>query len=404
MPFRIALSGLNAASSDLEVTANNIANVNTVGFKGSRPEFAAVYASSSQGTSSATIGSGVRLANVSQQFAQGNVDFTENALDLALGGEGFFVLSDAGALSYTRAGNFGLNNQGFVVSPTGDRLQAYPATAQGTFNTGQLIDLQVQTGSNPPTATTQAEFGVNLPADAPQPATVPFDSTDTNSYNHSTSVTIFDSLGSSHTQTMYFVKEAAANEWTVHTTIDGNDVGAGEPMVFGQNGLLQTPAGGAFTLPAYTPTTGAADLVLDVTLGDATQFGAVFGVNALNQNGGTTGTLAGLEIDSNGIVLARFTNGQATPLGKIALANFANPQGLSQIGAAWGASIASGDAVLGEANTSRFGGVTSGALEASNVDLTAQLVNMITAQRNFQANAQMISTADTTTQTIINIR
>ena len=403
MPFRIALSGLNAASSDLEVTANNIANVNTVGFKGSRPEFAAVFATSSQGTSSATIGSGVRLANVSQQFAQGNVDFTENGLDLALGGEGFFVLSDP-AHVHIRALAIWPRQQRFRCECNGRSIAGLSGYGTGHLNTGQVIDLQIQTGASPPTATTQTDFGVNLPADSPQPTIGVFDPTDTNSFNHSTSVTIFDSLGASHTQTMYFVKEAATNEWTVHTTIDGTSVGAGQALVYGQDGLLQTPAGGSFTLPAYTPTTGAADLAIDVTLADATQFGSVFGVNSLSQDGGTTGTLAGLEIDVNGIVLARFTNGQATPLGKIALANFANTQGLQEVGAAWIASIASGDAVLGEANTSRFGGITSGALEASNVDLTAQLVNMITAQRNFQANAQMISTADTTTQTIINIR
>ncbi len=404
MPFRIALSGLNAASSDLEVTANNIANVNTVGFKESRPEFQAVYSSSTQSTSSAAIGSGVRLEGVTQQFAQGNVDFTNNALDIAIGGEGFFVLANDSATTYTRAGNFRVDNEGFIVANDGARLQAYLPTTPGQFNSGQVSDIQLNTGSNPPAATTQANFGVNVPADAPQPAVTPFDPAEPTSYNHSTSVTTYDSLGAPHTQTLYFVKGAADNAWTAHVTIDGTEVGTGTALAFDNNGVLTTPASGSFTLPAFTPGTGAADITMTVNLADTTQFGGSFAVNSISQDGAATGTLSGLEIDSEGIVIARYTNGQSLSLGKIAMANFANPQGLQQIDGSWAATVASGEPILGEANTGRFGALTSGALEASNVDLTEQLVNMITAQRNFQANAQMISTADTTTQTIINIR
>lgn len=403
MPFRIALSGLNAASSDLEVTANNIANVNTVGFKESRAEFQAVYSSSTQSTSSAAIGSGVRLDGVSQQFAQGNVDFTNNALDLAIGGEGFFVLN-GDTTSYSRAGNFRIDNEGFIVSPDGGRLQAYLPTTPGVFNSGQINDLQLTTGSNPPAATTNAAFGVNIPANAPEPATSPFDPSEPTSYNHSTSVTIYDSLGTAHTQTLYFAKGAADNAWTAHVSINGTEVGTGEAVTFDANGLLTAPASGSFTLPSYDPGTGAAPLVVDIDIAETTQFGGSFAVDSIIQDGAATGTLSGLEIDSEGIVIARYTNGQSTALGKIALANFANPQGLQQVDGSWASTVASGEPVLGEANTGRFGTLTSGALEASNVDLTEQLVNMITAQRNFQANAQMISTADTTTQTIINIR
>lgn len=404
MPFRIALSGLNAASSDLEVTANNIANVNTVGFKESRAEFQSVYASSVQSTSSSVIGSGVRLESITQQFEQGNVDFTNNALDVAIGGEGFFVLNSEGSTSYSRAGNFQLDNEGFIVSPGGARLQAYLPTTPGQFNSGQLSDLQLNTGVNAPAATTTSSFGVNVPADAPQPAVSPFDPSEPSSYNHSTSVTVYDSLGAAHTQTMYFVKEAGANAWTAHVTVDGNSVGTGEAVTFDANGVLTAPASGSFTLPAYTPGTGAADMVLNINIADTTQFGGAFAVNSITQDGAATGTLAGLEIDPQGIVIARYTNGQSLALGQIALANFANPQGLQQLDGAWAGTVASGEPILGEANSGRFGALTSGALEASNVDLTEQLVNMITAQRNFQANAQMISTADTTTQTIINIR
>ncbi len=403
MPFRIALSGLNAASSDLEVTANNLANVNTVGFKESRPEFQSVFASSTQSTSSAAIGSGVRLAGVTQQFAQGNVDFTNNALDLAIGGEGFFVLG-GDTTTYTRAGNFQIDNEGFVVSPDGSRLQSYLPTTGDQFNAGQVADLRVTTGVNPPAATTTATFGVNVPADAAEPAVAVFDPDEPTSYNHSTSVTVYDSLGSAHTQTLYFVKEAADNAWTAHVAIDGTEVGTGQAVTFDANGVLTAPASGNFTLPAFTPGTGAADITLTVDIAETTQFGGSFAVNSILQDGAATGTLSGLEIDPDGVVIARYTNGQSTALGKIALANFANPQGLQQVDGSWASTVTSGEPILGEANSGRFGALTSGALEASNVDLTEQLVNMITAQRNFQANAQMISTADTTTQTIINIR
>ncbi len=404
MPFRIALSGLNAASSNLEVTANNIANVNTVGYKGARPDFAAVYSVSSQRTSSATVGSGVRLNDVSQEFSQGNVDFTNNTLDLAIGGEGFFVVQDNGTQTYTRAGNFQLDRDGFVVTPAGERLQAFVANAQGGFNSGQLTDIQITSGTNPPAATGSASFGLNLPADAVEPSVTPFDPAEPSTYNHSTSVTVYDSLGAPHTATMYFVKGAAANSWTAHTTIDGTAVGAGEPVVFDANGVLQTPATGNYTLPAFATGNGATDITMTVDLTDSTQFGGAFAVNAISQDGSATGTLAGIDIDVDGVITARFTNGQSTALGKVAMANFANPQGLQQLGDTWAGTNASGEVIIGEANTGRFGGITSGALEASNVDLTEELVNMITAQRNFQANAQMISTADQTTQTIINIR
>ena len=204
MPFAIALSGLNAASSDLSVTANNIANVNTNGFKGSRAQFAEVFAVGTQSVSSSAAGSGVRLSTIAQQFTQGNIDFTDNALDLAIGGEGFFVLSDNGARTYSRAGAFGVDNQGFVVNAQGQRLQAYPFAGDGLFNTGTPNDLQLVTGANPPEATTRADFGLNLPANAPVPVNPVFDPSDPSSFNHTTSVTIYDSLGASHTATVFF--------------------------------------------------------------------------------------------------------------------------------------------------------------------------------------------------------
>jgi len=405
MPFAIALSGLNAASADLGVTANNVANVNTTGFKMSRAQFAEVFAVGTQSVSSSASGSGVRLSAISQQFTQGNIDFTDNALDLAIAGEGFFVLSDNGARSYTRAGAFGVDNQGFVTNAQGARLQAYPFAGSGLFNTGTPVDLQLVTGANPPSATTRASFGINLPADAPVPANPVFDSLDPSSFNHTTSVTVYDTLGTAHTATVYFIKDAAPNTWNSEVQINGTSVPGATSIVFNPDGSLLSPAGGLMPLAPFAPGAGASDIVMSLDFGTATQFGASFGVNSLSQDGFTTGRLTGVSVDPEGIVFARFTNGQSTSLGKLALANFVNQQGLQQLGdTTWGESFQSGDALLGEAGTASFGNLQSGALEASNVDLTAQLVQMITAQRNFQANAQMISTADTITQTVINIR
>lgn len=405
MPFAIALSGLNAASADLGVTANNVANANTTGFKTSRAQFSEVFAVGTQSVSSSAGGSGVRLSEIAQQFTQGNIDFTDNALDLAIGGEGFFVISDGGARSYTRSGAFGVDNQGFIVNAQGSKLQAYPSAGDGLFNTGTPQDLQLTIGANPPAASTRAAFGINLPANAPVPANPVFDPADPSSFNHTTSVTIYDSLGAAHTATVYFAKDAAPNTWNTNIEIDGSTVTGAAPVVFNPDGSLQSPAGGLMPLGVYTPTTGAEDINLSLDFGLATQFGSNFGVNSLSQDGFTTGRLTGVSVDSEGVVFARFTNGQSTSLGKLALANFVNPQGLQQLGdTTWGESFQSGDALLGEAGTASFGNIQSGALEASNVDLTAQLVQMITSQRNFQANAQMISTADTITQTVINIR
>lgn len=405
MTFAIALSGLNAASTELEVTANNIANVNTTGFKQSRAEFAEVFSVGTQSVSSNASGSGVRTARIAQQFAQGNVDFTDNALDLAIGGEGFFVLSDSGARVYTRAGAYSVDREGFVVNAQGARLQAYPAAGAGLFNTGTPTDLQLITGASPPRATSSADLGLNLPANAPVPATAVFDPLDPSSFNHTASVTIYDSLGSALTSTYYFIKDPAVNTWAIQAQVDGVNVGGPATIAFGPDGSLQTPVSGSLSLPAYTPPTGALDINLNLNFLNTTQFGDAFGVNSLSQDGFTTGRLTGVAVDQTGIVSARFTNGQSTELGKLALANFSNPQGLQQVGdTGFGESSQSGDALLGEAGTSSFGNISSGALEASNVDLTAELVRMITSQRNFQANAQAIETSDAITQTVINIR
>ena len=218
MTFRLALSGLNAAQADLNVTANNIANTATTGFKGSRAEFAELFSVSPQGVSNVAIGNGVRVSNVAQQFSQGNIDFTDNNLDLAVSGQGFFVLNDGGALAYTRAGAFQVDNNGYIVNSQNQRLQAYPTTANGGFNTGALADIQLVTSESAPAATTEAEVVLNLPANATPPVTSPFDPADIKTYNHATSLTTYDSLGAAHTSTLVFHQDGD-DEPMEHSTV-----------------------------------------------------------------------------------------------------------------------------------------------------------------------------------------
>ncbi|MFM7708934.1 MAG: flagellar hook protein FlgE [Gammaproteobacteria bacterium] len=403
MTFRIAISGLNAAQSDLSVTANNIANSATTGFKGSRVQFAQLYAAS-QGGSAAT-GSGVEVAGIGQRFSQGAINFTDNSLDLAISGKGFFVVADGAARSYTRAGAFKVDRDGFVVNSSAQRLQVYPSVAGGGFNTGTTSDLRLNSGESPPSATQRVAMTLNLPGNAAEPATTPFSATDPDTYSYSTAMTVYDSLGAAHTATVYFSKTDAPNTWEQRLYVDGTAVGGAQTLEYSASGALVSPAEGEASFPAYTPTTGAAPIELTYDFSASTQYGTAFSVSAIDQDGYTTGRLIGVETGTDGVVQARFTNGRSVALGQIAIAQFASVDGLQPLAdTAWGETAASGPALLGTAGTADGGAVQSGALEGSNVDVTEQLVNMITAQRNFQANAKMISTADAISQTIINIR
>jgi len=405
MSLNIALTGLNAANEDLSVTSNNLANSATVGFKGSRAEFADLFSSGQQGVAATAIGNGVTVSEVSQQFTQGNIETTGNTLDLAVSGSGFFVVSDNGALNYTRDGEFQLNSGGELVNSQGQALQAYPPLANGGFNTGGLANISLNTDESSPQATTTAAITANLPANAQPPIDAPFSPTDPNSYNNTTSLTVYDSLGAAHTASLYFIKGAAANAWNTQLYVDGTAVGTPQALNYSASGTLTAPANGQVTFPAYTPATGASPLNMTFNFAQTTQYGGNFAVTAVQQDGFTTGQLTGINIDQTGVVQAQFTNGRSVNLGQIALANFANPQGLAQLGnASWSVTNNSGAAVNGVAGNSGFGAIQSGSLEESNVDTTAALVEMITAQRNFQANAQMIQTEDQVTQSIINIR
>ena len=368
MSFRIALSGLGAATADLNTVSNNIANASTVGFKSSRAEFGDVYAVTAQGIASNAVGSGVRLLKVAQQFKQGNVEFTDKNLDLAISGQGFFTLSDNGGLAYTRAGDFSVDKSGYVVDPKGRRLQVFPpGTQPGTFNTGTLGDLKLASTLGAPKATSNVALGLNLPAAATPPATAPFSPTDSTTYNRSTAITMYDSLGAAHTATTYYLKTATPNQWTTYLYIDGKVVSptTTPTLSFNSSGKLKltAPPGGKITYGSYTTSNGST-ITPTLDYSSSTQYGAGFAVNSLTQDGFAAGRLSGINIDGTGVVQARFTNGQSQDLGKVALANFANPEGLQQLGdTSWAETFASGARVLGEAGTASFGNLQSGDVE-----------------------------------------
>ncbi len=434
MGFRTALSGLNAASTDLNVTGNNIANADTVGFKGSRAEFVDVYAASYQGISRLQAGSGTRVSQIQQQMNEGNIEYTDNNLDMAIAGKGFFVLEDeSGSTKYARAGQFFPDDEGYVTNSQRERLQVYPPTDDGGFNTGQLTDLRLQTGEGPPSATENSEIGVNLNADdeAIDTDVYPdFDPDEPATYNYSTSQTVYDSLGAQHEMTMYF-RKTDTNEWSVYTRMaDGDGFAGAESNPYGDDGTINGPHTLSFNSDGSLesidgeppsdltvewsidngaqgndgePIPGLFEFDIDFT--SATQYANESGVNELSQDGYATGMLTGIDIDDQGVAFANFTNGEARPLGKVALATFSNPQGLQPVGdSTWQETSDSGDPRLGEPGTSDLGLIQSGAIEASNVELAEELVNLITAQRNYQANSQTISTMDTITQTLINMR
>ncbi len=402
--FSIALSGLSAANSALDITSNNIANADTVGFKNSQAEFADVYASGAVNLNASTAGEGVRLVAAAQQFNQGNINTTSSALDLAISGNGFFTLNGPTGNVYTRNGEFSEDANGNVVSTTGEDLQVYPPLANGGFNTGALQTLNLNTAQSAPVATTTGAVILNLPSNATVPTQAPFNPTNPNTYTQSTSTTVYDSLGNSYPATFYFTQTAVPGQWTVNMTVNGTQVGGAQNLTFSNTGIVTAPAGGGLTFAGFNPPDGAQAMTMAFNLGQSTQYGTQFGVTSITQNGYTTGQLSTVSIDPTGIVSAVYTNGRSTQLGQLAIANFPNPQGLQQLGNTnWAQTFASGTVVQGTAGSAGFGSIQSSALESSNVDLTTELVNMITEQRAFQANAQVITTADQMSQTVISI-
>ncbi len=408
--FDTAISGLQAATTDLSVIGNNVANASSTGFKSSRAQFADVYAASS--SPSNAVGLGVKTAGINQMFTQGTLNLTNNNLDLAIDGQGFFGLADGGSMVYTRAGAFGTDKDGYIVNNAGQRLTGYQGDGSGAVSS-QRGELRIDASSLQPAVTSRASASLNLEAGSTEPATTTFSAGDSTSYNRSTSLSIYDSLGNSHDLSLYFVN-AGGGLWDVHALVDGVTVGGtpAQTIQFGTDGLLD-PATTPINIADWHPldpggaANGATDPspAFDISLADSTQFGSPFSVYALSQDGYAAGQLSRIGIDESGTITSYYSNGKSQALGQVALYNFANPQGLQQLGdTTWSETPSSGPAMVGAPGTGSLGGVQSGALEQSNVDLTAELVHLILAQRNYQANAQTIQAADAVTQTIINIR
>jgi len=422
MSFITAVAGIKAASTSLEIIGNNISNAGTTGFKSSRGEFVDVFATSLLGSASNAVGKGVAVSGVSQAFTQGNISFTNNVLDMAINGGGFFVLNDDGTNVYSRAGNFQVDRSGFVVNSDGNRLQVFNTTAAGVPTSG-LSDLQIDSSLIQPAPTSLVNISANLDSRSLVPATAwpgagfdafasPPTAPSSDMFNASTSATVYDSQGNAHVQSIYFVKTATQNEWNIYTLIDGVSTSGPDTVTFDSSGQIpnaslpfQVNVAAWAPLDASGAATGAAAQTFDVDLSALSQFGSDFSVTNIDQDGFSTGQMSGVEVGDAGIVFARFTNGQSRALGQIALSSFTNSTGLQPLGSSiWGETFASGQPILGGPGTSGLGAVQSGALEDSNVEVSAELVNMIVAQRNFQANAKVIQTVDAITQTIINLR
>ncbi|HRB96320.1 MAG TPA: flagellar hook protein FlgE [Nitrosomonas sp.] len=419
MSFQQGLSGLNTSSTNLDVIGNNIANVNTVGFKQSQAQFTDVFANSLSGSGSSQVGIGAKVATIAQTFSQGNITQTNNPLDIAINGQGFFRMSDGGAISYSRDGQFRADGNGFITNSRGLNLTGYMADASGNIIASGPTNLKLSTSDLAPKPTSSYAVGVNLDSRLDLPAVATFDATNPQSYNKTTSGTVVDSLGNSHQFALFFQK-TAANTWNTFATIDGKVDAAGLPigvtlggaasqaLQFDSTGAID-PAATPFTvsidLATINPTLGATsplDFTLDLT--SSTQFGSDFGVNALTQDGYAPGRLAGFSTTANGIIQGNYTNGQTKTIGQIVLANFFNPQGLAPAGdGRWEETADSGQPVVGTPKSGTLGALQSSAVEDANVDLTHELVKMITAQRMYQANAKTIETQDTVLQTLVNL-
>ena len=421
MSFQQGLSGLNATSKNLEVIGHNVANAGTIGAKTSRAEFADMYANAMNGSGSANIGIGVNLAAVTQQFTQGSITATGNAMDLAINGNGFFqVVSPNGQVSYTRNGQFKVDREGYVINNQRQQLMGYPADGTGVIQPGQAQALQLPTGGINPKPTSEISMELNLDSRVAStvPASgLPIDMTDAKTYNNATTLTVYDAKGQDVALTYYFQK-ATTDQWNVYVTANGTPLATdvnGNPaasttIVFPPNGGTPTAPVGNLLLdiPASVNSAGAETLAItgvELNLSGATQYGAKFGVTNLTQDGYAPGQLVGIGFENDGVVTARYSNGQTKSAGQIELATFRNPQGLQPLGGnGWARSYASGEPIAGVPGDSNNGVLQGSSLEESNVDLTAELVNMIVAQRVYQANAQTIKTQDQVLQTLVNLR
>lgn len=432
MGFQQGLSGLNASSKSLDVIGHNIANANTTGMKSNRAEFAELVTSSLGLASGKSSGIGVGVATVSTQFTQGSITVTGVDTDVAINGGGFFQVERTdGTTAFTRAGNFKIDKDGYLLSNDKSKVSGYeldPVTGVKTSTTTAPLLLPT---SKPvpafPTSKITAEF--NLDARAEIAAGVPADLTTTPPTEailatprstYGTSLNVFDEEGVATAVTLYFEKDIE-NTWNIFSSLatDATPVGT---IVFNSDGTIFSaePAstldttgiaidlntdGTSFVSPNPNIASGFLPQTLTLKLDNVTQFGNRFSVSNLTQDGYTSGEVTGVGIGDDGKITARYSNGQTQYAGQIALANFRNVQGLSPLGGSmYAESAASGQPVPGSPGEGNFGALRSGSLEESNVDLTSELVNMMTAQRAYQANAQTIKTQDQVMSTLVNMR
>ncbi|MDR0242549.1 MAG: flagellar hook protein FlgE [Burkholderia sp.] len=413
MGYQQGLSGLAGASNALDVIGNNIANANTVGFKSSTAQFSDMYANSVATSVNTQIGIGTSLGSVQQQFGQGTINTTNSSLDVAINGNGFFQMSNNGVTTYSRDGTFQRDKNGYIVDSQGRNLMGYAAGAGGVINTAQTVALQAPTTNIAPTATTKITGQFNLNSQDTVPTKTPFSATDSTTYNYSTSIQVYDSLGGSQAVNMYFVKSAAGT-WEAYAGVQGGTTTDLGTVTFDTSGAIKSTTTGTpptptasvgqfqFTVPNTDGSATPQNLTLDLT--GTTQYGGKDGVNNLAQNGYASGTLTTYSIGADGKLTGNYSNGQTAVLGEIALANFNNPNGLVNLGGnQYAETSASGVPQISAPGSTNHGTLQGSALENSNVDLTSQLVNLITAQRNYQANAQTIKTQQTVDQTLINL-
>ncbi|MFN3884961.1 MAG: flagellar hook protein FlgE, partial [Rhodocyclaceae bacterium] len=373
MSFQQGLSGLNASSKAIDVVGNNIANSGTVGFKTANATFADVFAATMSGINQ--IGIGTSIASINQQFTQGTISVTNNPLDLAINGQGFFRLSNNGAITWTRNGQFNVDKDGYIVNANGYRLTGYLADATNTIVPSTPKEIFINTADLQPQATggspthTGLEIGLNL--DSRETAiSAAFDPNNPATYNSSTSATVYDSLGNAHLLSIYFVK-TGPNAWNVYTNLDGGTASGPDAITFDATGKLTSPASGIIP-QSHAVTTGATTpLAFDLNLTGSTQFGSLFGVNSIKQDGYASGRLAGLSVAVDGTIQGRYSNGQTRDLAQVVLGNFNNPNGLVSLGNnQWGETADSGQPLIGVPGSGSLGVIQSAAVEESNVDLT----------------------------------
>lgn len=460
MGFAQGLSGLKASATSLDVIGNNIANASTVGFKAARAQFSDLYAQTMHTAAANQVGIGTMVMRVQQQFIQGNVTPTENALDVAINGNGFFRFSDKGSIVYSRNGQLELTKDGYLVNGAGHKLTGYPVYANGELANGAPVEIQIPQEDLPPKITTKVDMLLNLDSRNDPVETKRFDVTDPTSYTDATAIDVYDSLGNMHVLQTYYVKvgpekgEQGNGLWAIYAYTDGkivNDtidetldppqgrrtpngdpvplgfiefneygqpIGTYEADINGNQGQkvpntgnmvgftnLQIPGiNGAANIPDGTATpTPVLPIVMDYT--GTSQYGSIFSVNDNQQDGYASGRLQGFSVDDYGYILGSYSNGKSRVLGQVVLTNFRNPNGLAPIGDnEWVETMESGAPMTGTPLSGPLGGLKSYSIEESTTDLTDQLVEMITAQRVYQANAETIQTQDQIMQTLVNLR